>query len=151
MSRRTVATVLVAVLVLVLAGVALVLPVPYVAMSPGPTVNVLGATGGKPSQPIIDVQGHRTYPTSGQLRLTTVSVTNPTRQLHLPEVMAAWFDGKRAVYPRDVIYPSNETPQDVQQQSSVEMVNSQDTAVAAALTELGYHLPTQVEVLAVTK
>jgi PDZ domain-containing protein len=120
-------------------------------MSPGPTVNVLGATGGKPSQPIIDVQGHRTYPTSGQLRLTTVSVTNPTHQLRLPEVMSAWFDGRRAVYPRDVIYPSNESPQDVQQQSSVEMVNSQDTAVAAALTELGYHLPRQVEVLAVTK
>ena len=31
------------------------------------------------------------------------------------------------------------------------MVNSQDTAIAAALTELGYHLPMQVEVLAVTK
>ncbi len=31
------------------------------------------------------------------------------------------------------------------------MVNSQDTAIAAALTELGYDLPMQAEVLAVTK
>jgi Lon-like protease len=149
MSRRAAATIVVACLLLVLAGVALVLPVPYVAMSPGPTVDVLGDTG--QNKPIIAVSGHKTYDTSGELRLTTVSVTNPTRQLRLPEVMAAWFDGRRAVYPRDAIYPPEESPEDVEQQSSVEMVNSQDTAIAAALTELGYHLTKQVEVLAVTK
>jgi len=33
----------------------------------------------------------------------------------------------------------------------VEMVSSQDTAIAAALTELGYKLPMQIEVLAVTE
>ncbi len=151
MSRRTLATVAVAVLLLVLAVVAVALPVPYVAMSPGPTVDVLGNTGGTGKSSIIKVHGHRTYATAGQLRLTTVSVTNPTRQLRLPEVMAAWFDKRRAVYPRDVIYPPDKSAQDVEQQSSVEMVNSQDTAIAAALTELGYHLPIQVEVLAVTK
>jgi Lon-like protease len=151
MSRRAVATIVVACLLLVLTGVALVLPVPYVAMSPGPALNVLGDMGDKQATPIIAVSGHRTYDTSGQLRLTTVSVTNPTRELHLPEVMTAWFDPHRAVYPRDAIYPPDQTTEDVEQQSSVEMVNSQDTAIAAALTELGYHLKKQVEVLAVTK
>jgi PDZ domain-containing protein len=151
MSRRAAATIVVSCLLLVLAGVALVLPVPYVAMSPGPAVNVLGDMGDKGSTPIIAVSGHRTYDTSGQLRLTTVSVTGPTRELRLPDVMTAWFDPHRAVYPRDAIYPPDQTTQDVEQQSSVEMVNSQDTAIAAALTELGYHLTKQVEVLAVTK
>ncbi len=80
-----------------------------------------------------------------------MSVTNPTRQVGLGEVLKAWFDGSRAVYPRDVIYPPDSRPQDVEQQSSVEMVSSQDTAIAAALTELGYTLPLQIEVLAVTK
>jgi PDZ domain-containing protein len=149
MSRRAAATIVVACLLLVLGGLALVLPVPYVAMSPGPTVDVLGDTS--QNKPIIAVSGHKTYDTSGELRLTTVSVTNPTRRLHLPEVMSAWFDGHRAVYPRDAIYPPDESPEDVEQQSSVEMVNSQDTAIAAALTELGYDLTKQVEVLAVTK
>jgi Lon-like protease len=148
MSRRTLATVVVATLLLVLIAVVAVFPVPYVAMSPGPTLDVLGKAG---SSDIIEVSGHRTYPTRGDLRMVTVSVTNPTRELRLPEVLWAWFDPDRAVYPRDVIYPPNQSAQDVEQQSSVQMVSSQDTAVAAALTELGYHLPLQVEVLAVTK
>jgi PDZ domain-containing protein len=148
MSRRTLASVLVACLLLVLGGAALLLPVPYVTMSPGPTVNVLGQSDKKP---IIDVRGHRTYPTDGDLRLTTVSVTNPTNHIGLGETLRAWFDRTRAVYPRDVIYPPDQSTEDVEQQSSVEMVSSQDTAIAAALTELGYKLPLQIEVLAVTK
>ena len=148
MSRRTLASVLVACLLLALGGAALLLPVPYVTMSPGPTVNVLGDSGG---HSIVAVRGHHTYPTRGDLRLTTVSVTNPTRHVGLGEVLKAWFDGRRAVYPRDVIYPPDQSAQDVEQQSSVEMVSSQDTAIAAALTELGYKLPLQIEVLAVTK
>src|SRR6186713_808092 len=101
MTRRSLATVLVFCLLLVLGVVAVLLPVPYVTMNPGPTVNVLGQSGDKP---IIAVSGHKTYPTDGDLRLTTVSVTNPTAQVGLGEVMGAWFDGARAVYPRDVIY-----------------------------------------------
>ena len=64
---------------------------------------------------------------------------------------SAWVSRDRAVYPRDVIYPPEQSAQDVEQQSNVEMVSSQDTAIAAALTELGYTLPLRIEVLAVTK
>jgi len=148
MSRRTLASVLVFCLLVALVVLAVFLPVPYVTMSPGPTVNVLGESG---DRPIIEVTGRRTYPTEGDLRLTTVSVTNPDRKIGLGEALGAWFDGARAVYPRDAIYPPGQTPEDVEQQSSVEMVSSQDTAIAAALTELGYELPLQVEVLDVTK
>ncbi|NUR08267.1 MAG: PDZ domain-containing protein [Nocardioidaceae bacterium] len=149
MSRRTTASLLVFFLLAALVVVLVFVPVPYVTMSPGPTVNVLG--DGKQGTPIIQVQGRRTYPTTGQLRLTTVSVTNPTREIGLVEALSAWFDGTRAVYPRDAIYPPDQSPDDVQQQSSGEMVSSQDTAVAAALTELGYKLPLQVEVLSVSQ
>lgn len=148
MSRRTLSSIVVCVLLVALFTVAAFLPVPYVTMSPGPTIDVLGEAHGKS---IVDVEGHRTYPPTGQLRLTTVSVTSPSREITLLEAMAAWFDGTRAVYPRDVIYPPDQSVEDVQQESSVQMVSSQDTAVAAALTELGYHLPVQVEVLAVRK
>jgi PDZ domain-containing protein len=148
MSRRTLASVVVACLLLALAAVTALLPVPYVTMSPGPTVDVLGKSDDKA---IIDVRGHRTYPTKGELRLTTVSVTNPTRETRLVGVLGAWFDDTRAVYPRDVVYPPDESAEQSEQQSSVAMVSSQDTAVAAALSELGYELPLQVEVLAVTK
>ena len=148
MTRRSLASIMVFCLLLALLAVAALLPVPYVTMSPGPTLNVLGRTSGKP---IISVQGRRTYPTRGDLRLTTVSVTNPGSTIRIGDALAAWFDRTRAVYPRDVIYPPDQSAQDVEQQSSVEMVSSQDTAIAAALTELGYKLPVQIEVLAVTK
>jgi len=147
MTRRSLASMLVFGLLVVLLAMATLLPVPYVALSPGPTVDVLAESGDKP---IITVRGHRTYPTKGDLRLTTVSVTSPGREIGLGEAMAAWLDGTRAVQPREVYYPSDRSVEDVERESTVEMVSSQDTAIAAALTELGYSLPLQIEVLDVT-
>ena len=149
MSRRTLASAVVACLLLALASVAAFLPVPYVTMSPGPTVDVLAK--GANDKEIIAVSGHKTYPTEGDLRLTTVSVTNPAQKVHLVSVLGAWFDTTRAVYPRDVIYPPDKSAEESEQESNVEMVSSQDTSIAAALDELGYDLPLQIEVLAVTK
>ena len=148
MNRRSLASLLVFSLLVLLLATAVFLPVPYVTESPGPTVNVLGSSAGKP---IISVKGHRTYKTDGDLRLTTVSVTNPTHKIGLGEALTAWFDGARAVYPRDVIYPPEQSAEDVETQSAVEMVSSQDLAIAAALHELGYKLPLRVEIVDVTK
>jgi PDZ domain-containing protein len=148
MNRRSLASIMVFSLLVLLLATAVFLPVPYVTESPGPTVNVLGSSEGKP---IITVRGHKTYKTEGDLRLTTVSVTNPTHKIGLGEALTAWFDGARAVYPRDVIYPPEQSAQDVETQSAVDMVSSQDTAIAAALHELGYTLPLRVEVVDVTK
>jgi PDZ domain-containing protein len=148
MNRRSLASIVVFSLLVLLLATAVFLPVPYVTESPGPTVNVLGSSGGKP---IITVRGHKTYKTGGDLRLTTVSVTNPNHRIGLGEALSAWFDGARAVYPRDVIYPPEQSAQDVETQSAVDMVSSQDLAIAAALHELGYTLPLRVEIVDVTK
>jgi len=147
MSRRTLASIVACVLLVLLFAAAAFLPVPYVTMSPGPTINVLGEHAG---HEIVEVSGHRTYPAKGQLRMVTVAVTSPDRQISLAEAMEAWFDPTRAVYPRDVIYPPTQSVQSVQQQSSVEMTNSQDTAIATALKHLGYHPKQTTEVLAVS-
>ncbi len=143
MSRRTASSILACVLLVALFGVAALLPVPYVTMSPGPTLDVLAETEG---EEIVQIDGQRTYPTDGRLELTTVSVTAPTKELSLAQVLAAWFDNTQAVYPRDVIYQPEETAEDVETESSVQMVSSQDTAIAAALTELGYELTMSTEV-----
>jgi Lon-like protease len=148
MSRRTLTSVVVTVLLGMLVGAAFLMPVPYVTMSPGPTVDVLGTADGEPH---IEVDGHKTYPTKGDLRLTTVSVTSPGHALSLVDALAAWFDGTRAVYPRDVIYPPDQSVEDAERESSVQMVSSQDTAIAAALEQLGYDPSLQVEVLGVTE
>ncbi len=49
--------------------------VPYSEMSPGPTVNTLGDSRG---EPVLNISGHKTYPTSGHLNMTTVRVTGAT-------------------------------------------------------------------------
>jgi PDZ domain-containing protein len=146
MSRRSVSSVLACVLLVLLFTVAAFLPVPYVTMSPGPTVDVLSERDG---EEIVQVEGHRTYDTDGSLELTTVSVTGPAQKLSLAEALAAWFDRTRAVYPRDVIYEPEKSEADVQTESSVQMVSSQDTAIAVALRELGFEFPVVTEVLAV--
>ena len=148
MTRRTLSSVLVVVLLVGLIAAAVLLPVPYVTMSPGPTVDVLAEVDG---EKVIDVEGADTYPTDGELRLTTVSVTSPGAELSLLEALSAWFDGARAVYPRDVIYPPEQSVEDVRRESSVQMVSSQDTAIAVALEELGHDLPLLTEVLGVAE
>jgi PDZ domain-containing protein len=146
MSRRTVSSILASVMLAVLFFVAVSIPVPYVTMSPGPTVDVLAENHGKE---IVDVKGHGRYPTKGRLELTTIQITGPSQEVNLGQALSAWFDKSRAVYPREAFYDPDVSEQDVDTQSAVQMVSSQDTAISVALRELGYHLEKITEVLAV--
>jgi PDZ domain-containing protein len=147
MSRRTVSSILASVMLAVLFYVAATMPVPYITMSPGPTVDVLAETRG---EEIVQIEGHKRYETDGRLELTTIKLTGPTQEVSLGEALTAWFDKSRAVYPREAFYAPDESEEDVDTESAVQMVSSQDTAVAVALTELGYELEKITEVLAVS-
>lgn len=130
MTRRT-ATLVTAIIVLVFSlGLVTVFPVPFVSFSPGPVKDTLGNANGKP---VIDITGHETFPTSGQLDLTTVSVTSPDRDLTLPQAMRNWLDPHHDLFPRDIIYPPEQSADEVEEQNTAEMTGSQDSAVAAAL------------------
>lgn len=132
MTRRT-ATLVTSVLFLVAAlSLVTVLSVPFVSFSPGPVENTLGTASGKP---VIEVTGHQTYATSGELDLTTVSVTSPDRKLTLPQAMRNWLDPHRDLLPRDIVYPPTKSADEVEQENTAEMTGSQDSAVAAALQE----------------
>jgi Lon-like protease len=146
MTQRTWAAVVAVPLLVVLAIFTAVKPLPFVTYAPGLTVNVLGTHDG---QPIIDVQGHPTYRDPGELRMTTVSVTEPNARLDLLTLMRAWFSRDDALYPFAVQYPSGESQQESAQQGQVEMISSQDSAIAAALRQLGYHVEPELEILAV--
>ncbi|TCM48094.1 PDZ domain-containing protein [Kribbella sp. VKM Ac-2568] len=132
MTRRT-ATLVTSIVVLVISlGLVTVFPVPFVSFSPGPVKNTLGESK---SKPVIEITGHQTYPTTGELDLTTVSVTSPDRDLTLPQAMRNWLDPHHDLFPRDIIYPPEQSADEVEQQNSAEMTGSQDSAVAAALQE----------------
>lgn len=147
MTQRTWAA-LVAVPLFVALGLYMaVSPLPFVTYAPGLTINVLGDNGG---QPIIDVQGHRTFRDDGQLRMTTVSVTQRDARLDLLTLMQAWLSRSDAVYPFASQYGDSGNQQQDAQEGQVEMIRSQDSAVAAALRQLGYQVHPALEILAVT-
>jgi len=148
MNQRALAAFLAVPLVVALAVVALLKPLPYTAYSPGPTIDVLGSSDGKE---IIQVAGgHKTYRDDGQLRMTTVSVTPKDSDLNLFEVMGAWLNRSDAVYPKEAVYPDDKTADQVRDEGQVQMVSSQDTAVAVALKALGYDVTPSLEVTLVS-
>lgn len=146
MSRRTWASLLAVVLVVGLSVVAARKSVPYVTFSPGPTVNVLGSFDDKS---IIRVTGHEVYRDKGALRLTTIVPTGPSEKVSIPQMVLAWIDPDRAVYPRRTLYGNKDTRQSVQQQSAAQMASSQDNAVASALGALHIPFTTKVGIAAV--
>ncbi len=134
MSRRTTSLTVAGVLLVALVTVAFSVPMPYVVLSPGVTENTLGSYEGKP---VVTIRGHRTYPTSGHLDLTTVSVTSPEYKPRLPQILQAWWSPRQIVLPREVIYPAEQTVTEVKQENQQQMVDSQTQAIVVGLAEAG--------------
>ncbi|HEV3380773.1 MAG TPA: PDZ domain-containing protein [Trebonia sp.] len=142
MSRRSLTLLISGLATLAALAVAVLVPVPYVILSPGPTLNTLGDQGG---QPLITITGHRTYPTTGNLNMVTVSSEGgPGVNLNIFEALQAWFDSSEAVVPESEIYPAGQSAQQTDQEDTAEMTGSQETAQAAAFTQL--HIPYQTQV-----
>jgi Lon-like protease len=140
MSRRAVTLLVAAVGVLAALAVAALAPVPYVALLPGPTLNTLGTLSGKP---MIEVKGHQTYPTTGNLNMVTVSAMGgPGTDFNIFAALRSWLDPSDAVVPEQEIYTPGQTSQQIAQQDTEEMANSQETATAAALCQLNISFKT---------
>jgi PDZ domain-containing protein len=147
MTQRTWAALVAVPLFLALGWYVATSALPFVTYAPGPTLNVLGSNDGKP---IVEVQGHRTYHDGGQLRMTTVSVTQRDAKLDLFTLMRTWLSRDEAVYPYAIQYGSSGTQEQDTQEGQVEMIGSQDSAIAAALRQLGYKVNPVLEILSVT-
>jgi Lon-like protease len=115
--------------------------VPYVELGPGPTWNTLGTDNGKQ---LIAISGGSTSDSQGQLRMVTVGVVD---QISLWQAIQGWLSPNDAVVPREVIYPPDQTQQQIDQQNQEDFKDSQSSAETAALRELGY--PVQVTVQSV--
>ena len=148
MNRRTWAGLLAFALVIGLAVVAALKPVPYVTFAPGPTVNVLGKYD---KHDIIQVSDHQSYRDKGGLRLTTVIPSGPDSKVSILGLITAWIDPNRSVYPYDSVYQPQDTRASVRDESGAQMTSSQDNAVAAALGALGIPYTEAVKVAAVDK
>jgi Lon-like protease len=140
MSRRTVTLLVAGIGVVAAALAAALLPVPYVILSPGPTLNTLGRTTGGP---LITISGHQTYPTDGHLNLVTVSfLGGPGDGFNVFTALRAWLTPHDAVVPEQELFPSGQSEQQVERQDTLQMVGSQQDAEAAALCALNIHFTT---------
>lgn len=131
---------------LLCAGV--LIKVPYSEMSPGPTVNTLGDHGG---EPVLQISGHKTYPTTGHLNMTTVRVTSADYNMNIAEAVYGWLAHDNIVVPHDTLYPDGKTEQESTQENAEEFSQSQESAKVAALRELDIPVKSQVVVSTVFK
>ncbi|MEU9078906.1 S16 family serine protease [Kitasatospora sp. NPDC048538] len=140
-SPRTRALALCGLLVTALFGVAAFVPLPYTLTWPGLTADTLGTYQGKP---VITITGAPLRTTEGELRMVTISATNPGEETTFRRALQAWFDRDEAVRPTDTVYPQGD-PAKAEQVTAQQMAESQDSATTAALDYL--HLsPDQVKV-----
>lgn len=139
---------LIGVLLLALALIAsLLIKVPYVIMKPGPAPNTLGELDGKK---IISVSGTKTYPTSGALHFTTVSLYGgPGNQPSVLEYLFAKADSNAQVFPESDYFAPTDTKEKVEKQNKADMTGSQSAAEVVAGRKAGFTIPETVAIAAV--
>ncbi|GAB3586451.1 YlbL family protein [Calidifontibacter terrae] len=117
--------------------------VPYAILRPGPATNTLGQRDNKE---IISISGVSTYPTSGSLDFTTVSLAGgPNYPVSVWDYLHAKFLEKNAeIDPQEMWFPKGVTGKQVQQQNTADMVDSQETAEVVALRKAGKTVPERV-------
>ncbi|MFC9849419.1 PDZ domain-containing protein [Streptomyces sp. NPDC060223] len=148
MPRRT-ATMLASTLILIaLLCAGVFIKVPYSEMSPGPTVNTLGDHDG---EPVLQITGHKTYPATGNLNMTTVRVTSADYNMNLVEAVYGWLAHDNKVVPHDTLYPDGKTEEQSTQENAEEFSQSQESAKVAALEELNIPVQSWVIVSTVVK
>ena len=150
MSRRAATLAAASALVMVLALVGSLMPVPYVALMPGPTSNTLGTN--EKGEPLIKIEGRPTFDDKGHLNFTTVTYRGgPGGRIDLFSALRGWLDGDVAIVPEETIFPKNESKEQVDEENTRQMRDSQQSAEAAALQELGIEVHTQAVVESVQK
>ncbi len=134
------------VVVLLVASVAILnlVNVPKVIYRPGPAYDALGQVDGTD---VISVEGIPTYPTSGTLDFTTITLSGgPRFPVSAWEWIGAHFDSSSAIANEKDVFPPNATPAEVREQNLELMTDSQQQAAVVALRAIGTTVPEEVKV-----
>lgn len=133
-------TVLVALVPIVAFGLLLsAVPVPFVALGPGPTFDTLGEVEGKQ---VVDIEGTEVQKTSGHLNMTTVSQSDG---ISLGQAMLLWLSGRDQLVPRALVYPPDKSKDEIDEGNTKDFQSSEDNAEYAALSYLKYPVAVTVE------
>lgn len=121
----------------------LLVPVPFIKISPGPLFNTVGM---ELKQDVISISGVETYDSKGELNFTTVSETGgPFGRLVLVDAISAWINPTEAVVPSSDLYPEIRDPEIIKKENKRAFTNSQTDAIAAALNYL--NIPIEMKVV----
>lgn len=132
------------VIALLLVGVMMFLPTNFMIRSPGPVFNTLGQDEGKD---VVSIEGAKTYKSDSELDLLTVYVQGGGQnRVTIPVVLEALFNPNKDVVPEETIMAHSTSTEQQNQQNDMLMTSSQDLAIAAALSELGYDFQTWLTV-----
>ena len=148
-SRRYVNLLVTSLSLIALGCVTLLLPVPYVVLSPSVAFNTLGEFDGR--QMITFPKNVKTYETTGALDFTTVLVSQPDAHVSLVEAMDAYFSDGSEVVRRRSIYPEGESATASEAASRLLFKTAQDAAKVAALRAMDRKVPTVPAVYIVEK
>jgi len=131
----------------------LFLPTNYIIEMPGPTMNVLGneilnTDGTKviaAHKEAITISNATVHPTTGKLLMVTVNVAGaPGYPIPVWQVLTSWFNSRRSVLPREVVFPIGSTTETEDKTVDQEMNGAQSTAKSQALQFIQkHHLTTQ--------
>lgn len=111
-------------------GTDISLTVPYAAEGPGPSFNTLGTVE---DQEVVEISGAKSYPTTGQLNMTTVAVRT---RMTLAQAIQRWLLSDDTLVPIEQIIPPELSPEQVDQVNKMSFSVSEAQAIAAALTYL---------------
>ncbi|WP_449281583.1 YlbL family protein [Leucobacter sp.] len=132
---------------------AAVVPSPYVIEQPGPVVDTLGEVkiDDEPA-PVITIDGARTYPTTGELNLLTVSILgNPDQPKSWLSLVPALLDPAQRVAPVGEFYPQGVTVEQRETENAVLMDSSQAQSAAAAFRAVGAPVGVELSVAGVSE
>lgn len=128
----------------VLGALAHLVHVPKVVYLPGPVYDTLGEVDG---EPVVDVEGLATYPTSGALDFTTIKLEGgPGYPLTAWEWLTAELDPSLTVVDRARVFPEDVTAEQVKEQNVELMEESQQGAAVVALRAVGVEVPEEIKV-----
>jgi Lon-like protease len=119
--------------------VATTLPTDQAIEQPGPVYDTLGTTqiDGE-DVPLVDIPMETIYPTTGSLDMLTVqTLGTPEHPARVSDIIGAWLDKSKAIVPLTDLYPEGTTSEQSTELGQQQMKQSQQEAIAAALTVLG--------------
>ena len=140
MVRRVTAVAAAVVIVLVVLSI----PLPYVALSPAPVLNTLGA--GPSGHLLIQVSGHPTYRSAGRLDLTMVAMRGgPGPTMTVLNYVRAWLSSDTDIYDENLFLAEDARYRRDRELSLREMKETEHRATVLALKRLSLS-PSRVHV-----